>query len=111
MTDYNDGKWHGWNGGECPVRPDTEVEGIYMQGDQISPSSPLTDEASIFDWNYKNRYRLVAFRVVKEYREPREFWVCEGTGYRPIYDTLSAAETYRDHNKDVTIIRVREVSK
>ncbi len=21
MTDYNDGKWHGWNGGECRVTP------------------------------------------------------------------------------------------
>ena len=26
MTSYNDGKWHGWNGGECPVHPETEVE-------------------------------------------------------------------------------------
>lgn len=25
MTDYSDGEWHGWNGGECPVRPDGVV--------------------------------------------------------------------------------------
>lgn len=25
MTDYNDGKIHGWNGGDCPVHPETEV--------------------------------------------------------------------------------------
>ena len=22
---YNDGRWHGWNGGECPVHPETVV--------------------------------------------------------------------------------------
>ena len=75
MTDYNDGNWHGWNGGECPVHPDTEVEGIYMKGDGIAPSSPFTERAGSFDWAYKNRYRLVAFRVIEEYREPREFWI------------------------------------
>ena len=25
MTNYNDGRWHGWNGGECPVHPETVV--------------------------------------------------------------------------------------
>lgn len=24
-VDYNDGKIHGWNGGECPVHPETVV--------------------------------------------------------------------------------------
>lgn len=26
MTNYNDGKWHGWNGGKCPVHPESIVQ-------------------------------------------------------------------------------------
>lgn len=25
MTDYRDGYWHRWNGGECPVNPKDKV--------------------------------------------------------------------------------------
>ncbi len=30
MTDYNDGKWHGWNGGECPVDPESIIDVHYI---------------------------------------------------------------------------------
>lgn len=30
MTDYNDGKWHGWNGGECPVDPASVIDVHYV---------------------------------------------------------------------------------
>ncbi len=26
MTDWNNGQIHGWNGGDCPVHPETVVE-------------------------------------------------------------------------------------
>lgn len=26
MSDYYDGCWHGWNGGECPVHPETIID-------------------------------------------------------------------------------------
>ena len=32
MTGYNDGKWHGWNGGECPVHPKSRVQGLEPVG-------------------------------------------------------------------------------
>ena len=28
MEDYNDGGWHLWNGGECPVHSKTVVEAV-----------------------------------------------------------------------------------
>ena len=30
---YNDGKWHGWNGGECPVHPKTVVDYLWLYDD------------------------------------------------------------------------------
>lgn len=72
MTDYNDGKWHGWNGGECPVHPKSIVQAMEENG------SGWKSEAENCDW----RLMCGAFRVTKEYREPREFWIC-------IYDGLA----------------------
>ena len=69
MTNYNDGKWHGWNGGECPVHLESIV--------QVStPEGWYTERAGNWDWDYKET-PISAFRVVKEYREPREVWVNE----------------------------------
>lgn len=68
MTDYNDGKWHGWNGGECPVHPLTIVEVALID------SKPSRDYAQCWYWDAKDT-RVAAFRVVKEYRQPREVWV------------------------------------
>lgn len=74
MTNYNDGKWHGWNGGECPVHPCSMVEGMYLRDGDPAPESPITDDAYDFDWCYDGKNRLIAFRVIKEHKEPREFW-------------------------------------
>jgi hypothetical protein len=67
MTDYNDGKWHGWNGGECPVHPKSVVVVVTGRGQATEP-------AGDFGWN-DNDTPIVAFRVIKPYIEPREFWV------------------------------------
>lgn len=32
MTNYMDGNWHDWHGGECPVPGDVEVEVVYDSG-------------------------------------------------------------------------------
>lgn len=75
MTNYNDGKWHGWNGGKCPVHPKSEVE-IQTYGDD---GGCATDVASSFLWGGEDVYgnRIIAFRVIEEHKEPREFWVFE----------------------------------
>jgi len=73
MNNYNDGNWWGWNGGECPVNPESEVDGIDSTGCHW--------RATAGD-NHWNSFRG-AFRVTKEYIEPpkaREFWIDTDTG-------------------------------
>ena len=64
MTDYNDGKWHGWNGGGCPVHPKSEVR----LWDAASGQEAFT-AADAAHWSFSG-----AFRVTKPYRAPREWW-------------------------------------
>ena len=66
MTNYNDGKWHGWNGGECPVHPRSRVDGM-------EPRCVFWDcHAEDCDWpSFRG-----AFRVTKEHKKPREYWIC-----------------------------------
>lgn len=69
MTDYNDGNWHGWNGGECPVHPDTRGEFVFADG-SICTIKP----AGAWGWD-DTELPIIAFRVTKPYVEPREFWI------------------------------------
>jgi hypothetical protein len=75
MTDYNDGSWHGWNGGECPVHPDSEVEAMYISASQIAVIHDKR-RARRFVWDAPVS-SVIAFRVTKPYREPRVIWVNE----------------------------------
>ena len=75
MTDYNDGKWHGWNGGECPVDLGCLVEfqtigGVVGRADH----DPLA--ASDLSWFHDgDDGDLIAFRVTKPAPpKPRECW-------------------------------------
>ena len=107
MTNYNDGKWHGWNGGERPVHVESIVEGMYLRDDKPTPESPVTDRAGYFDWKYEAENTLIAFRVVKEHREPREFW---------IMTEKRVLRSYRASKPEVVpfgweCIHVREVTK
>ena len=43
MTDYNDGKWHGWNGGECPVHPESELK-VWFQSGFLQENIPVLAE-------------------------------------------------------------------
>ena len=75
MTNYNDGKWHGWNGGECPVHPKSKVNTFFIHNGLV-PSTQgdgTISDACRQDWSC-----VIAFRVVKEYREPRERWAYLG---------------------------------
>jgi len=81
MTNYNDGNWHGWNGGECPVHPKSVVDAREEIGVR------WLSQAENCDWHSMRG----AFRVVKEYREPRECWA---VGKR-MHDSLADAEAFR----------------
>ena len=73
MTDYNDGKIHGWNGGPCPVHPETEVR-YWLRED--GPSHCC--KASKLDWKHLLvSFDIIAFQVVEAYSDPvppRECW-------------------------------------
>lgn len=106
MTNYNDGKWHGWNGGECPVHADSLIETRHKLtgpvGDSTYMSSTENNTASAGWFNrgcwLHNNFNpespdgdnpIIAFRVVKGSKSPREFWIDQRTGhaskYRPIH--------------------------
>lgn len=65
MTNYNDGKWHGWNGGKCPVNPESVVDVTYAYGEQSTG-----DYAKYIMWD-----EPLLFRVVKAAKESRTFWL------------------------------------
>ena len=89
---YNDGKWHGWNGGECPVHSDTVVDYLWVYKHKGEPRSNLvTNQPAgclLFEGNEHGD--LVAFRVVKEYKEPREVYQACGL----YFPTRDLAEEY-----------------
>ncbi len=88
MTNYNDGAWWGWNGGECPVHPKTIVHVVWA--DDRNPESPREYSAVQINWNSQIGDAPCVFRVVKEYREPREFWVNQ------YYNSISGPYTSKD---------------
>ena len=83
MTNYNDGNWHGWNGGECTVYPKSKVEVVVRDPDGLIRLE--AGYAQLLRWEYLECHsNIIAFRVVKEHREPREWWLCGGAIY--MYD-------------------------
>jgi hypothetical protein len=74
-VDYNDGKWHRWAGGECPVHLESVVQAKYIGLDCIHD---IASVAAGFIWD-SVAAPIVAFRVTKEYVEPpkvpRDFWL------------------------------------
>tara|TARA_R110000796_G_scaffold12575_6_gene41529 strand:- start:2797 stop:3288 length:492 start_codon:yes stop_codon:yes gene_type:complete len=76
---YNDGNWHRWGGdAECPVHVKTLVEVAYIDSD----GDPDEVEMAAGQWMWNSTIEIIlAFRVTKEYvepRKPREFWLVKG---------------------------------
>lgn len=93
MTDYRDGKIHGWNGGECPVHPKDKMFYWFRTG---RAGRCLASELA---WSHNNDgsygYEIIAFQVTKKYREPRVVWVnvyANGSMGGVLYDTKDEAE-------------------
>ena len=110
MTNYNDGKWHGWNGGECPVHPDTVVVVQLACDTRIDvEESGYADRAETLRWaHFGASSDIIAFRVVKEHKEPREFWIVGGANGYCLFGSKDYAEVDARH-KETTPIHVREV--
>jgi hypothetical protein len=64
MTDYNDGKWHGWNGGKCPVDPYTHVDIVWINREGGLDRDGFV-HAQLFSWVHDDDGDIIAFRVVK----------------------------------------------
>ncbi len=77
MRECMENVWYGWNGGECPVHPLTEVEAVFQAPDNSTFGAATQKLAAHIVWDAE-AFKIIAFRVVKEYREPREFWVFPG---------------------------------
>lgn len=81
---YKVGKWYGWNGGECPVHPKTQVEVVFVDG--LAEYDGDNNVASFWEWDSKFE-PIIAFKILEEYKEPREFWVAfDKDGYKSIWD-------------------------
>ena len=75
---YNDGNWHAWEGGKCPVHPQSIIEVIWSTRGQDGVIHGVTRQAVNFqptNWMAGPVTCIQWFRVAKEYREPRRFWV------------------------------------
>lgn len=107
MTNYNDGEWHGWNGGECPVHPDSVVQTM-IRSEIGKEWDDEEFKASGYRWNRCGDIGdIIAFRVVKEHKEPREFWVRKITKF-----SLNGSVTgyrYQECSKSDGDFLVREV--
>jgi hypothetical protein len=100
-VNYNDGSWHRWGGGaKCPVHERTLVEVAYIDSD----GDPDEVEMDAGQWMWNSTIEIIlAFRVTKEYVEPRDFWI------QPL-DTGNGR--IKDYNPgDSSFIHVREVIK
>lgn len=94
MTDYNDGNWHGWNGGERPVHPLTLIELRTTQGVHVEDI-----KAGMTAWDSPP----FLFRVTKQHKEPREFWIGGGC----FFDSINDA----NYHGVKDLIHVREVTQ
>jgi hypothetical protein len=106
MTKYNDGNWHRWNGPKHVrpegLHPETIIEQVWH--DEHSKKSGIaTATVGSRAWG-----QTLKFRVVKEHKEPREYWVFGG----PAFESLYWAEQYRhEWEEGQEIIHVKEVIK
>ena len=80
MTDYNDGNWHGWAKREKPPLHDlTRIERVYINSYGVvknDATSGMTASVGACRWGWGEGL-ILAFRVTKEHKEPREFWIDE----------------------------------
>jgi hypothetical protein len=105
MTNYNDGKWHGWNGGECPVDPlaVVDVVSINYAG---RPERDTSNYGLAADhcWVHDDDGDIIAFRVVK----PGFRVVKPGKPSDPLADLTARVERLEATLKAIALERDRE---
>ena len=109
MVNYNDGTIHGWNGGDCPVHPNTVVH-CWLR----SASAGKEEEAGELEWKHRsdiNMLDIIAFQVVKEYKEPKTIWVNEYNSGLLAYHTKEAALQYQYASMIRKAVKYQEVQE
>jgi hypothetical protein len=91
MNDYENGEIWGWNGGECPVHPETKIK-IWTRNALIC--SGLEVDASACEWKHGGSGNdIVCFQVTKVHVEPKVIYVNEwGSGWGYSYPTEEDAK-------------------
>ena len=104
-VDYNDGKIHGWNGGECPVHPETVVLSWCKGGG----CDKLT--AKGLRWFHKdNGGDIAAFQVIKVFKDPKTIWVNEwDDGSYFVYENKDDAKKNKDRYTIRNAVKYQEV--
>ena len=77
MPNYNDGSWYRWSGERmkpASVHKDSLVEHLYHD-ESINTSGKVRKLAGAVEWGL-----TLKFRVIREHREPREFWISLNNG-------------------------------
>lgn len=106
MVNYNDGTIHGWNGGDCPVHPNTVVH-CWLRS-----ASAGKEEAGELEWKHRSDSKMldiVAFQVLKEYKEPKTIWVNEYNSGHLAYHTKEDAEKVAGHSTIRKAVKYVEV--
>ncbi len=100
MPNYNDGKWHLWNGEDTKpagIHNKSVVENIWHD-ERARLTGHNTQVAGKDEFgNSISWEQTLKFRVIKAHKEPREFWICPD-------QMLAYADDHRDDH-----IHVREV--
>ena len=107
MTEYVIGQIYGWNGGECPVHPETKVELWFRGGVWVK------DDAGVCSWKHCNSTGdIIAFQVITPYPEPKVIWVNEyadGSGFA--YATEEGAKEYADGDNTRVAVKYVEAKE
>lgn len=108
MNDYNNGQIHGWNGGECPVHPKSEVM-FWFRG----MSGYVNDAATAHSWQHRNYVGdIIAFQVTKPYVEPKTIWVNEHPDRDPIaYASEEEARSWGHCNNSRIAVKYVEANE
>lgn len=109
MTEYVTGQIYGWNGGECPVHPETEVK-VWFRGYTGRTGYGAASEHS---WRHESEASdIVCFQVITPYAEPKVIWVNESKGgYLAVYDSEKAAKSYAHSGHARVGVKYVEVKK
>ena len=107
MSEYVTGQIYGWNGGECPVHPETKVEVWFRR------SNSKLGRSRSWLWTHDNDASdIVCFQVITPYVEPKTIWVNEGKGgYLTAHDSEKAAKSYAHSGHTRVAVKYVEVKE